>query len=420
MFKTGMLTRLLSRTGTPSAAFGLLLGVRVLWTLSIQMLLVGIAWHAYEISGTAWSLALIGLYQFLPVLIFSIPAGYLVDRYNRQRLISLCLAVQCLAAAWLAGLSYFAPPEQPYALYAASVLLGLARSTLAPALQAITPALVPTQQLARAMATVSTATQISVIAGPALAGFLIAAGVHWVYCCSAFLMLAAVVLPCLMQVKEGQTLSRKINLTTLFAGFRFIGHHPILFGAILLDLLAVLFGGAVALLPIYVKDILGGGPTELGLLRAAPAAGALLMSVALVLSPLRKRVGPKLMLAIAVFGLSTVIFGLSRSVWLSALALMVNGATDMISVVIRQTLVQLETPDAMRGRVSAVNAVFIGASNQLGEFQAGAVAALLGPITAVVLGGTITAALPFLWKRVFPALSTRNALFSTPSRSHSN
>lgn len=395
----------------PTGPFRLLLGVRVLWTISVQMLLVAMAWHAYEISNDAWALALMGLYQFIPVLLFSIPAGYMVDRFKRQRVVSICLAIQCFTAA---GLAYYAWVGEvgTWALYMISILLGLARSTLMPALQAIVPTLVPAHSLARAMASVSTATQVSVIVGPALAGFLIALNVHYVYGISAALFLLAFILPFFMHIQETRVVSKKITIEVLLAGFHFIYKKPVVSGAILLDLFAVLFGGAVALLPIYVKDVLHGSAMELGMLRAAPAAGAILMSFLLVFKPIEKQVGKKLLMAVGVFGVATVIFGISRNFWLSAAALVLNGAADMVSVVIRQTLVQLETPDAMRGRVSAVNSVFIGASNQLGEFQVGAAAALLGPVFAVVLGGTVTAALPFLWRKIFPDLSFRDAMTS--------
>lgn len=393
----------------PFVPIAALLGIRVFWTVSIQMLLVAIAWHGYELTGDAWTLALIGLFQFIPVLLFSIPAGYLVDRFNRQRLISLCLAAQCLTAAALAYAAGVGAADR-WALYAASVLLGAARSVLMPALQAIVPALVPPDRLAKTMASVSTATQASVIVGPALAGFLIGAGVHTVYGIASALFLAALVLPFCLTVRESALVPRKISFDSLFAGFRFIGGNPVVFGAILLDLVAVLFGGAVALLPIYVKDILHGSAADLGLLRAAPAAGAIAMSVFLIFRPIHGRVGARLLAAVGIFGAATIVFGISRSFWLSAAALMVNGAADMVSVVIRQTLVQLETPDEMRGRVSAVNSVFIGASNQLGEFQAGAAAALIGPVAGVVLGGAVTALLPYLWRRLFRDLSFRDSM----------
>ncbi len=394
-------------------SFRLLLATRVLWTLAIQMLLVAMGWQAYELTHQAWTLALIGLCQFLPVLLFSVPAGWIVDRFSHRRLITLCLALQFATAAGLAALSWQGPPDHRW-LYAASVLLGLARSTLMPALQALLPAVVAEQRLARATAAVSTATQASVIIGPALAGFLVVWGVAQAHAVAAGLMALALLLPLLMAAPEQAPAARKLSVEALFAGFRFIGGQPVVLGAILLDLFAVLFGGAVALLPVFVKDVLGGSASDLGLLRAAPAVGAVLMSLRLVARPMARQVGRKLLLTVAVFGLATVVFGLSRHFWLSAAALAISGAADMVSVVIRQTLVQLETPPQMRGRVSAVNSVFIGASNQLGEFQAGLAATLLTPVVAVVAGGLVTALLPLLWLQLFPGLARRDAM--TPAQ----
>lgn len=397
------------------APFRRLLAVRVCWTLGIQMLLMAIAWHAYEIEGDAWALALIGLCQFIPVLLFALPAGYIVDRYPRSRVIAASLALHALTALVLVLMAATQTLSTP-ALYTASVVLGVARALFLPALQSIVPGLVPASMLSRAMASVSTASQLSVMLGPALAGFLIVQDVVWAYGLSVALFALALALPVGRPLPSQAAAPRKISLETLFAGCVYIRRQPIVLGAISLDMFAVLFGGAVALLPLYVKDILGGSPADLGLLRAAPACGAVLAAVALLAQPIRRRVGRKLLLAVGLFGLAAVVFGLSRSFWLSALALAVGGSADMVSVVIRQTLVQLETPDAMRGRVSAVNAVFVGASNQLGEFQVGAAAALLGPVTAVVAGGLITALLPLLWWQLFPALARRDAMESNDAR----
>jgi len=395
-------------------AFRRVLAIRVSWTVSIQMLLMAIAWHAYELEGDAWALALTGLCQFVPVLLFSIPAGYIVDRYPRSRVIAGCLFLQAATAALLLQMTVAQTLTTPI-LYGASVLLGLARSLQLPALQSVVPALVPARLLPQAMATVSTGSQLSVILGPALAGALIVLGVHWAYGVSAALFAAACALPLRLGVPSGDAAPRKISLETLFAGCRYIQRHPIVLGAMSLDLFAVLFGGAVALLPLYVKDILGGSPADLGLLRAAPACGAVVTAMWLMVRPLRSAVGKKLLASVALFGVAAVAFGLSRSFWLSACALAVSGCADMVSVVIRQTLVQLETPDEMRGRVSAVNSVFVGASNQLGEFQVGAAAALFGPVFAVVAGGAITAVLPLLWWKFFPALSRRETMEPPPA-----
>lgn len=382
---------------------------RVIGNLANQMLLVALAWQMYEITGSAWDLGLVGLYQFAPALLLTLVAGQVADRWNRGHIVLACFVAQGLASAvlllavlqgwlhrdWLLGLS---------------ILLGTARAFQMPAQQALLPQLVPERLFPRAMAFSAGGLQVSVMGGPALGGFLFAAGAPVVYGVCLGLMLLACGL--LMQVKLAPAAISQapVSLETVFAGVVFVWRSKVLLGAISLDLFAVLLGGATALLPIYAKDILLVGPWGLGLLRASPAVGALIVSVLLTRWPLQHRVGPKLLGSVAVFGLAIVVFGLSTSFWLSMAALAVSGAADMVSVVIRQTLVQLETPDAMRGRVSAVNTIFIGASNQLGEFESGATADWMGPVAAAVLGGLGTIGVAWLWGRWFPALARRNRL----------
>lgn len=391
-----------------SAAFRRVWSVRVAWTVGIQMLLVAIAWQVYDLTRDAWSLALVGLCQFLPVLLFTLPAGHAADHWHRHRIMGACLVLQAAVALLLTALTLRGTIGEAQ-LLAASLVLGVARAFQMPALQAITPATVPARLLSRAMAASSMGTQGSVILGPALGGMLLMQGIGFVYAIAALLFLAAMALalrlPAARPARRGGA-----SFATLFSGLQFVLRKPVILGAIALDLFAVLFGGAVALLPIFAREVLHGGPALLGWLRAAPAMGALAMSLHLVRRPPATRVGARLLLSVAVFGLATLVFGLSTTVWLSMLALMVNGAADMVSVVIRQTLVQLETPDEMRGRVSAVNSVFIGASNQLGEFQSGAAAALVGPVAAVLIGGSLTCAVAAAWPRLFPALSQRQTL----------
>jgi MFS family permease len=288
-----------------------------------------------------------------------------------------------------------------------SVVLGLARAFQMPAQQALVALLVPTNLLGRAVALSSTGMEIAVISGPALGGLLYALGPTKVYiCCTALMMLATgLILAVHYQHKPSQLAA---SWSTLFAGVRFVWERKLLLGASSLDLFAVLLGGATALLPIYARDILQTGPTGLGFLRAAPAVGALTMSLVITRWPLRRHVGKRLLSAVAVFGLATVLFGLSGSFWLSLFALTVTGAADCISVVTRNTLVQLETPDEMRGRVAAVNSIFIGASNQLGEFESGATAAMWGPVGSVVVGGIGTMLVAGLWFKLFPALAHRD------------
>jgi MFS family permease len=290
------------------------------------------------------------------------------------------------------------------------VLLGAIRPFQMSAQQALLPSLVPTPLLARATAVTSTGTQAAVIGGPALGGLIFAVNLNAVYIVCTALFLGAA-LACLWVRYERQPVPREpVSAQTLLAGVRYVWGHPVLLGAVSLDLFAVLLGGATALLPIFAKEILHVGPEGLGLLRSAPAVGALVAGLVLSRYALERRVGRKLLVSVAVFGLCMVVFGLSTSFWLSLLALAVSGAADMVSVVVRQTLVQLETPDAMRGRVAAVNMLFIGASNQLGEFESGVTAAAFGPVGSVVLGGLGTIGISLAWWRLFRPLAMRDAL----------
>ncbi len=374
-----------------------------------QMLMVAVGWQMYDLTGSAWDLGLVGLLQFVPALALALVAGHVIDRHHRGRIVAFCLAVQVLVAALLAtgSAAHFASRGL---LFAASLVLGAVRAFQMPAQQALTPLLVPQALLPQALALSSAGFQGAVIAGPAIGGLIYAGGAAMTYgsCAALFAIACAFVAP--LRYEHAPPPSMPVTLDTLLAGVRFVAAHKVVLGAISLDLFAVLFGGATALLPIFARDILRTGPWGLGLLRSAPAVGALLMSVALTRWPVRRHTGPLLLGAIAVYGAATLGFGLSRTFAPSLLALAVTGAADMISVVIRQTLVQLETPDAMRGRVSAVNSVFIGASNQLGEFESGATAAWLGPVGSVVLGGLATLAVAALWLPLFPALARRDAL----------
>lgn len=389
--------------------FRLLLVVRVLSTLGIQMLLVAIGWQMYALTHDAWDLALVGLYQFLPVLLLTPPAGYAADHWRRTRIVSVALVVQTIAALALAVGTYRHGVTRE-SLLGVSLLLGAARAFQLPALQALAPSTVPAAQFSRAMAVFSMGSQTSIIVGPALGGFLAVFGIGLVYAVSASALFVATVMAAQLKVKSQSAIQKGPLLEALVGGLRFVWHKPIVLAAISLDLFAVLFGGATALLPIYASDILRGGPAMLGWLRAAPAIGALAMSLYLARHPPRRRIGVTLLGAVVCFGLATMVFGVSTSFWLSEIALIVSGAADAISVVIRQTLVQLETPDNMRGRVSAVNAVFIGASNQLGEFESGAAASWLGPVAAVVSGGLLTCVVALMWAWRFPQLTRRATL----------
>ena len=401
---------------------------RVASTAAGQMMMVALGWQMYDLTGSAWDLGLVGLAQFVPALLLALPAGQLVDRHDRHRVLAAALLLQGLVALSLA-LSSAA------GLLGLSMLLGAGRAFQMPASQALLPQLVSRWQLPRALALSATALQAAVIAGPALGGALFAggawlaelalrsapalatggvdaaaAGAAAVYALAATGFAAALWGVVGLRPVAGPRLAEPASVQTLLAGLRFIAGHKVVLGAMGLDLFAVLLGGATALLPIFARDILQTGPEGLGLLRAAPAAGALLMSLLLTRWALQRHTGLWLLGSVAVFGLCMGVFGLSTHFGLSIAALAVSGAADMVSVVIRQTLVQLETPDAMRGRVSAVNGMFIGASNQLGEFESGATAAWLGPVGSVVLGAAGTLLVVLLWLRGFPALARRDHL----------
>ena len=377
--------------------------------LSNQMLLVAIAWQMYEITGSAWDLGLVGLYQFVPALLLTLVAGQVADRFNRGHIILACFVAQAVTSAvlWLAAVDGWLHREL---LLVLSIVLGAARAFQMPAQQALLPLLVTERLFPRAMAFSAGGLQVSVMGGPALGGFLFAAGAPVVYGVCLGLMLLACGLMLRVKIASVAPSREPVTLETVLAGVVFVWRRKLLLGAISLDLFAVLLGGATALLPIYAKDILMVGPWGLGLLRAAPALGALVMSVVLTRWPLQEKVGRKLLLSVAVFGVAIMVFAVSTSFWLSMAALALSGAADMVSVVIRQTLVQLETPDEMRGRVSAVNTIFIGASNQLGEFESGATAALMGPVVAALVGGVGTIGVALLWGRWFPSLARRNRL----------
>ena len=390
--------------GAPlSASFRHFLWTRLLGTFANQMLLVALAWQMYDLTASAWDLGLVGLLQFVPALVLTIPAGQLVDRVDRRLVLGSSLALQGVAALILA-LGSWGGWVQRDLILASSVVLGVVRALQAPAQQAIVPSLVPREQLSRAMATSTAMMKIAVIGGPALGGFLYATGAHVVYGICTAASIAS--LGFVASIRRAEPLPREpVTLATLFAGIGFIWTHKIVLGAISLDLFAVLLGGATALLPIYAKDVLHTGPWGLGLLRAAPAIGALVMAVVIARAPIERHIGRRMFASVAIYGVAILVFAVSGNFILSMAALAVSGAADMVSIVIRQTLVQMHTPEEMRGRVSAVNATFIGASNQLGEFRAGATAEYLGAVGSVILGGAGTLVIVALWMRGFPGLA---------------
>ena len=377
-----------------------------------QMLMVAVAWHMYDLTSSAWDLGMVGLIQFVPALLMTLPAGHVADKVHRGRIFAACMLLQATVAMALL-LAHLGGLTTRELIFAVSALLGIARAFQMPAQQALTPLLVPQHLLPRAIALSSSGVQAAVILGPALGGVFYTSGAGTVYACCAALLLVAGLLTLTVHYKHKPS-TQAASLHTLLAGVVFVWRHKVLLGATSLDLFAVLLGGATALLPIYARDILHVGPQGLGLLRAAPAVGALLMSLVLARWPLQHRIGQRLLLSVAVFGLATVVFGLSGQLWLSVLALAVTGAADNISVVTRLTLMQLETPDEMRGRTAAVNTIFIGASNQLGEFESGAVASVWGPEVSVITGGLGTVLVALLWSRLFPTLARRDRMLDLP------
>ncbi len=392
---------------------------RLFGTAGTQMLMVAIGWHMYDLTGKAWDLGLVGLFQFVPALLLALYAGHIVDRHHRGRIVAACLSVQAAVALTLLVAGRLQLDSRGL-LLGLSLVLGAVRAFQMPAQQALTPMLVPPIMLPRAMAFSSAGTQGAIIAGPAIGGLLFVAGISVVYGACMLLFVAGGVLVARLRYAHAPPPKAPVTLQTLFAGVDFIWRRKTVLGAISLDLFAVLLGGAVALLPIYAKDILHTGPWGLGLLRGAPAVGALLTSIALTRRPIERKVGRTLLAAVAAFGVCMIVFGISQNFVVSLLALAVSGGADMVNVVIRQTLVQLETPDEMRGRVSAVNSIFIGASNQLGEFESGATAALLGPVGSVVAGGVGTVLVAVGWLWLFPSLARRDRIVATadatPSR----
>ncbi|BDT66533.1 enterobactin exporter EntS [Comamonadaceae bacterium OS-1] len=382
---------------------------RVFGTLGSQILMLAVGWQMYDLTGSAWDLGLVGLLQFLPALLLSLVAGHVADRVHRGRIVATCVALQALVAVTLLWVTHEQWVSREWLLMV-SLVLGAARAFQMPAQQALTPLLVPPALLPQAMAMSAAGMQAATIGGPALGGAIFLAGASAVYGTGVLLFGVSVVLLIGLRYEHVPPPREPMTIRSVLAGVHFIWEKKTILGAVSLDLFAVLLGGATALLPMFAKDILHTGPWGLGLLRASPAVGALLVSIVLARWPLQRKVGRTLLLSVALYGICMVVFGASTSLLLSLAALGVSGGADMVSVVVRQSLVQLETPNEMRGRVSAVNSVFIGASNQLGEFESGATAALLGPVGSVVLGGIGTLIVAALWLKLFPGLAQKDTL----------
>ena len=376
---------------------------RVFAMIAHQMLAVAVGWQMYTLTGSALDLGLVGLAQFVPSFLLVLVAGHVADHFDRRRVLQLCMVTEALAALGLGVGSAFGWITAT-AIFALIFVVGAARAFQMPTMQALLPALVPPSLLSRAIAANASASQTAIIAGPAIGGLIYVAGPAAVYGTSTVLFLLTGLTVFLIRIDRPPRPVHAAGLASVLAGIRFIRSQPAVLGASSLDMCAVLLGGATALLPIYARDILHTGPWGLGLLRSSTAVGALGMALWLAHHPLRGNAGRRMFAAVAVFGVATIVFGVSQSFVVSLLALTVLGASDMISVVVRQTLVQLQTPDHMRGRVSAVNSLFIGTSNQLGEFESGVAAAWLGVVPSVVLGGVGTIIVVLAWMRLFPSL----------------
>ncbi|MDD1516286.1 MFS transporter [Bradyrhizobium sp. WBAH42] len=384
-------------------AFLFFLLSRSLSRFSSQIAAVAIGWQIYDLTGSAFDLGMVGLVQFLPTALLVFVAGHAADRYERKRVVQLCQLVEAATALYLATITYLGAVSEVQ-IFIATFLLGIAGAFESPTTAALLPLIAPQGSLQRATAVSSGAAQVATITGPALGGIAYAIAPHLAYAVMVLFWVLGMILTGFIRPRPQAIAREGMDSDNIFAGVRFIRSNPAILGTISLDLFAVLFGGVTALLPIYARDILQTGPVGLGVLRAAPAVGALLMTMVLARHAISRHVGLRMFQAVIVFGLATIVFALSSWMWLSVLSLAILGAADTISVVIRFSLVQLSTPDEMRGRVGAVNFLFINASNQLGQFESGLTAALFGVMPAAVLGGVCTVAVALLWMKLFPTL----------------
>jgi MFS family permease len=377
---------------------------RVCSSLAAQMQSLAVGWQIYDLTNSPFDLGLVGLMQFLPLISLMLIAGHAADRYNRQLIVEASLAISGLSVVVLAFATAGGWVSRELIL-GLILVFGCARAFQQPTTTALLAAIVPAGLLSRAVAASASSMQIAIIVGPGVGGVLYAVSPPLVYGLSAALFLFASLLIWLIRVSQQPPKREPLTFDLVFAGILYIWRNPVILGAISLDLFAVLLGGATSLLPIFARDIFETGPAGLGLLQLSPAVGALAISIPLSRWPMRGRIGPMLFATVAGFGCATIVFGLSRSFLLTLVALAAYGATDMVSVVIRDTLIQVGTPDAMRGRVNAVHSLFVGTSNQLGQFRAGAMAAWLGTVPAVLVGGGATLMVVLAGWKLFPALA---------------
>ncbi|MDH7784071.1 MFS family permease [Ochrobactrum sp. 19YEA23] len=378
-------------------------GARFLSAFAVQIVSVSVGWQIYDQTRDAFNLGMVGLMQFLPALLLVLVTGAAADRFGRRLIMGLSLVLEAVVTGLLLSLTLTGLFE-PATVFACLLLFGIARAFLGPSSASLVVNLVPTEDFANAVSWNSSAWQVATIVGPVAGGLLYGISPVAAYCVATIFLIAASLLTFSIPKPRQHTLAEQRSLSSMLAGFRYIWKEKIVLGAISLDLFAVLLGGTVALLPIYARDILDLGPWGLGLLRSAPGIGAVLTAIWLAGHPIRDHAGRVMFVFVAFFGLFNIIFGVSTLTWLSVVALALAGAADMISVYIRETLMQLWTPDHVRGRVNAVNMVFVGASNELGEFRAGLMAAALGAVPAVVIGGVGSIAVAVIWAAMFPQL----------------
>ncbi|QWD86640.1 MFS transporter [Polynucleobacter paludilacus] len=391
---------------SPSKGFKTILLYRVGNTLSYQIMMVAVGWHLYEITHSVVSLGLVGLAELVPYFVFALYSGHAVDHYSRKKIAAVACCIHMSVALFLTAiaLGWLSPPVP--LIYTAVALIGVGRAVMRPAYQALFGQVIPREHLARYTAYASSAFQICVVAGPGLGGLLIGfAGLEWTYLVAAIAGAIGLYGVSLIKVKQENTGNLSGNfLKSFLEGFHYVKGHELILSTMALDMFAVLFGGAVSILPAFVKEVLHAGPEILGILRAAPAAGAVITGIYLASRPLVMDSGKYLLLAVAGFGLAIIAFGLSNSLWVCAFFLFISGCCDSVSVVIRGSIIQLTTPDHMRGRIGAINGIFIGSSNELGALESGIAASLMGLVPSIIFGGIATIAVVMITSKLAPQL----------------
>ena len=394
----------------PSKAFRTLLLYRIGATLSYQITMVAVGWHLYEITNSVVSLGLIGLAELIPYFALALYSGHAVDHYSRKHIAGIACMIHVAVALFLAAIAMgWITPPVPF-IYVAVAFIGIGRALLRPSYQALFGQIIPRDQLTRYTAYASSAFQICVVAGPGLGGLMIGfAGLEWTYllaaCCGAFGLYGVTFI---RAVQEKSSALKNDFLKSFMEGFQYVRKHELILSVMALDMFAVLFGGAVSILPAFVKEVLNAGPETLGILRAAPAAGAVITGIYLARRPILTDSGKYLFLSVAGFGMAIIAFGISSNLWICAFFLFISGCCDSISVVIRGSIMQLTTPDHMRGRISAINGIFIGSSNELGALESGIAASVMGLVPSIVFGGAATIMIVLITYRLAPHLRKLN------------